>query len=103
MGKKFDPINDIINIGYKPEERGLYKKMRSASKLYIVAQLKSLASQTGDGKNKEWFVKLESKLVNKKVEDCQRDVAKLQFGENHVLHEPKLIIPWMSHSVAWIL
>ena len=41
-GKKFDPINDIINIGYMPEERGLYKKMKIGEQALYLAQLKGL-------------------------------------------------------------
>ena len=39
-GKKFDPMNDIRNIGYMPEERGLYKKMKIGEQALYLAQLK---------------------------------------------------------------
>jgi len=42
-GKKFDPLNDIANIGYMPEERGLYKKMKIGEQALYLAQLKGLS------------------------------------------------------------
>src|SRR5215813_3313418 len=42
-GKKFDPQNDIIHIGYMPEERGLYKKMKIGEQALYLAQLKGLS------------------------------------------------------------
>ena len=39
-GKHFDPVNDIVNIGYMPEERGLYKKMKIGEQALYLAQLK---------------------------------------------------------------
>ena len=92
-GKKFDPINDIINIGYMPEERGLYKKMKIGEQALYLAQLKGLDRRQAMEKIKEWFVKLEMQSWwNKKVEDLSKGMSqKLQFVIT-VLHEPKLII-----------
>src|SRR6187455_1687195 len=42
-GKKFDAVNDIYQIGYMPEERGLYKKMRIGEQALYLAQLKGLS------------------------------------------------------------
>ena len=42
-GRKFDPLNDISNIGYMPEERGLYKKMKIGEQTVYLAQLKGLS------------------------------------------------------------
>ena len=42
-GKKFDPLTDIIKIGYMPEERGLYKKMKIGDQAVYLAQLKGLS------------------------------------------------------------
>ena len=42
-GKKFDPLNDIAHIGYMPEERGLYKKMKIGEQAMYLAQLKGLS------------------------------------------------------------
>ena len=41
-GKRFDPVNDVIGIGYMPEERGLYKKMKIGDQAVYLAQLKGL-------------------------------------------------------------
>src|SRR6185369_3570634 len=92
-GKKFDPVNDIINIGYMPEERGLYKKMKIGEQALYLAQLKGLNRAEAMSKIKEWFVKLEMQSWwNKKVEDLSKGMSqKLQFVTT-VLHEPKLII-----------
>src|ERR1043165_9987630 len=92
-GKKFDPVKDIINIGYMPEERGLYKKMKIGEQALYLAQLKGLDRGEAMTKIKEWFVKLEMQSWwNKKVEDLSKGMSqKLQFVTT-VLHEPKLII-----------
>jgi ABC-2 type transport system ATP-binding protein len=92
-GKKFDPVNDIINIGYMPEERGLYKKMKIGEQALYLAQLKGLNRGDAMIKIKEWFVRLEMQSWwNKKVEDLSKGMSqKLQFVTT-VLHEPKLII-----------
>ncbi|MFI5186395.1 MAG: ABC transporter ATP-binding protein [Chitinophagales bacterium] len=92
-GKKFDPVNDTINIGYMPEERGLYKKMKIGEQALYLAQLKGLDRRHAMEKIKEWFVKLEMQSWwNKKVEDLSKGMSqKLQFVTT-VLHEPRLII-----------
>jgi len=92
-GKKFDPINDIIKIGYMPEERGLYKKMKIGEQALYLAQLKGLSKTEALEKIKFWFKRLEMESWwNKKVEDLSKGMSqKLQFVIT-VLHEPKLII-----------
>lgn len=92
-GKKFDPLNDVIHLGYMPEERGLYKKMRIGEQALYLAQLKGLGRSEAMEKIKQWFVKLEMQSWwNKKVEDLSKGMSqKLQFVIT-VLHEPKLII-----------
>jgi ABC-2 type transport system ATP-binding protein len=92
-GRPFDPVNDIVNIGYMPEERGLYKKMKIGEQAVYLAQLKGLSKQDATQKVKEWFVKFEMQTWwNKKVEDLSKGMGqKLQFVTT-VLHEPKLII-----------
>lgn len=92
-GKKFDPLKDIVHIGYMPEERGLYKKMKIGEQALYLAQLKGLSKSEAMAKIKEWFVKLEMQSWwNKKVEDLSKGMSqKLQFVIT-VLHEPKLII-----------
>lgn len=92
-GKKFDPLKDIQHIGYMPEERGLYKKMKIGEQAVYLAQLKGLTKQDAIQKIKEWFTKFEMQTWwNKKVEDLSKGMGqKLQFVTT-VLHEPKLII-----------
>src|SRR5678809_31554 len=92
-GKKFDPINDVVHIGYMPEERGLYKKMKIGEQAVYLAQLKGLKKNEAMTKIKEWFIKFEMQSWwAKKVEDLSKGMSqKLQFVTT-VLHEPKLII-----------
>jgi ABC-2 type transport system ATP-binding protein len=92
-GKHFDPTNDITKIGYMPEERGLYKKMKIGEQAIYLAQLKGLSRNDAMQKLKFWFEKLEMESWwNKKVEDLSKGMGqKLQFVTT-VLHEPKLII-----------
>lgn len=92
-GKAFDPSNDVANIGYMPEERGLYKKMKIGEQAVYLAQLKGLSKSEATKRVKEWFVKFEMQTWwNKKVEDLSKGMSqKLQFVTT-VLHEPRLII-----------
>src|SRR5882672_1355184 len=92
-GKKFDPNNDVVNIGYMPEERGLYKKMKIGEQAVYLAQLKGLSKQVAIEKVKQWFIKFEMQSWwNKKIEDLSKGMGqKLQFVTT-VLHNPKLII-----------
>ena len=92
-GRKFDPLNDSIHIGYMPEERGLYKKMKIGEQALYLARLKGLSKQDAMASIKKWFEKLEMETWwNKKVEDLSKGMSqKLQFVTT-VLHEPKLII-----------
>src|ERR1700704_4412054 len=92
-GKKFDPLSDIAHIGYMPEERGLYKKMKIGEQTIYLARLKGLSRTEATTKIKEWFRKFEMESWwNKKVQDLSKGMSqKLQFVTT-VLHEPKLII-----------
>ena len=92
-GKKFDPLKDIEYIGYMPEERGLYKKMKIGEQTLYLARLKGLSKSDATKKIKEWFGRFEMDgWWNKKVEDLSKGMSqKLQFVTT-VLHEPKLII-----------
>jgi ABC-2 type transport system ATP-binding protein len=92
-GKSFDPQNDFVHIGYMPEERGLYKKMKIGEQAMYLAQLKGLSKSEALEKIKFWFKKFEMESWwNKKVEDLSKGMSqKLQFVTT-VLHEPKLII-----------
>lgn len=92
-GKKFDPLNDILQLGYMPEERGLYKKMKIGEQALYLAQLKGLSEQEAMQSIKHWFTKLDMQSWwNKKVEDLSKGMQqKLQFVTT-VAHNPKLII-----------
>ena len=92
-GKPFNADKDIAYIGYMPEERGLYKKMKIGEQALYLAQLKGLSKSEAMELIKEWFVRLEMQSWwNKKVEDLSKGMSqKLQFVTT-VLHRPKLII-----------
>jgi len=92
-GKKFHPEEDALRIGYMPEERGLYKKMKIGEQAMYLAQLKGLDRADAYEKIKAWFTKFEMQTWwNKKIEDLSKGMGqKLQFVIT-VLHEPKLII-----------
>src|SRR5919206_4294784 len=68
-GKPFEPLKDVEQIGYMPEERGLYKKMKIGEQALYLAQLKGLSKSEAMQMIKEWFIKLEMQSWwNKKVE-----------------------------------
>jgi len=92
-GKKFNPVDDIAKIGYMPEERGLYKKMKIGEQALYLAMLKGMSKRDAMKKIKEWFVKFEMESWwNKKVNDLSKGMGqKLQFVTT-VLHDPKLLI-----------
>jgi len=92
FGEKLRP-NHIEIIGYLPEERGLYKKMKVGDQLLYLAQLKGLSRHDAMARIKVWLEKFEIKdWWHKKVEDLSKGMAqKVQFIST-VLHEPKLII-----------
>jgi ABC-2 type transport system ATP-binding protein len=91
--QKFDPLADIVHIGYMPEERGLYKKMKIGEQALYLARLKGLSRSEAMQKIKYWFTRLGMESWwNKKVEDLSKGMSqKLQFVTT-VLHEPQLII-----------
>jgi ABC-2 type transport system ATP-binding protein len=92
-GKPFDAVNDGLGIGYMPEERGLYKKMKIGEQALYLAQLKGMSKSEAMEAIKHWFIKLDMQSWwNKKVEDLSKGMSqKLQFVTT-VLHHPKLII-----------
>jgi ABC-2 type transport system ATP-binding protein len=92
-GRPFAPQQDSIRIGYMPEERGLYKKMKIGEQAVYLAQLKGMSKSDATRKVKEWFVRFEMQTWwTKKVEDLSKGMSqKLQFVTT-VLHEPSLII-----------
>ena len=83
----------IHSIGYLPEERGLYKKMKVGEQVLYLAQLKGLSKKDAKQKLNYWFEKLGAEnWWNKKVEDLSKGMAqKIQFITT-VLHEPKVLI-----------
>ena len=84
---------DVVNIGYLPEERGLYKKMRVGEQALFFAKLKGLKSKEAVAELKKWFERFGiMDWWNKKVEELSKGMAqKVQFIVT-VLHRPKLLI-----------
>ncbi len=84
---------DVHNIGYLPEERGLYKKMKVGEQALYLAQLKGLSHAEAMRRLKYWFKKLEiTGWWDKKVEELSKGMQqKVQFVTT-VLHEPQLLI-----------
>lgn len=91
-GKEIAP-EDVVKIGYLPEERGLYKKMRVGEQAIYFAMLKGLSKRDATKKIKEWFIRFEIQgWWDKRVEELSKGMAqKIQFIVT-VLHEPKLLI-----------
>src|SRR5580698_8568945 len=59
QGRPFAALKDSIHIGYMPEERGLYKKMKIGEQAIYLAQLKGMSRGDATRKVKEWFVRFE--------------------------------------------
>lgn len=91
-GERLNPSH-IKRIGYLPEERGLYKKMKVGEQLLYLAQLKGLSEKQAMEKLKTWFIKFDIKTWwTKNVEDLSKGMQqKVQFVAT-VMHEPDLII-----------
>lgn len=84
---------DIVKIGYLPEERGLYKKMKVGEQALYLARLKGLSKAEADKRLRQWFIKMEMvPWWDKKVEELSKGMQqKVQFIVT-VLHNPKLLI-----------
>ena len=84
---------DVARMGYLPEERGLYKKMKVGEQAVYLARLKGMTKADATTKLKEWFDRWEiNGWWNKKVEELSKGMAqKVQFITT-VLHGPKLLI-----------
>ena len=84
---------DVRRIGYLPEERGLYKKMKVGEQALYFAQLKGLSKREATLRLKRWFEKFGiAGWWDKKVEELSKGMAqKVQFIVT-VLHEPELLI-----------
>jgi ABC-2 type transport system ATP-binding protein len=91
-GKRITPV-DIQHIGYLPEERGLYKKMKVGEQALYLTQLKGMTKHDALKALKYWFEKFEMQTWwGKKVEELSKGMAqKVQFITT-ILHEPKLLI-----------
>ena len=85
--------DDVQHIGYLPEERGLYKKMKVGEQALFFARLKGLSKSEATARLKKWFERFEiTGWWDKKVEELSKGMAqKVQFIVT-VLHEPKLLI-----------
>ncbi len=86
-------LSDVAKIGYLPEERGLYKKMKVGEQALYLARLKGLTRQDAMKRLKYWFEKFEiTGWWNKKVEELSKGMQqKVQFITT-VVHDPKLLI-----------
>jgi ABC-2 type transport system ATP-binding protein len=91
-GQKLSP-EDIRKIGYLPEERGLYKKMKVWDQLIYFSRLKGLSENEAKTQIKSWLEKLEiASWRDKKIEDLSKGMAqKIQFIAT-VVHRPSLLI-----------
>lgn len=91
-GERLRPEH-IRQMGYLPEERGLYKKMKVGEQLHYLAQLKGLSKAEATSRIKHWIDKMEVRSwLGKNIEDLSKGMQqKIQFIAT-VLHQPKLII-----------
>ena len=91
-GKRMLPA-DVEHIGYLPEERGLYKKMKVGDQALYLARLRGMTKQEALKALKYWFERFEiQEWWNKKVEELSKGMAqKVQFITT-ILHDPKLLI-----------
>ena len=84
---------DVAHIGYLPEERGLYRKMKVGDQAMYLAQLRGMSSREAAYELKQWFVRFGIQdWWNKKVEELSKGMAqKVQFITT-VVHKPSLMI-----------
>jgi len=85
--------NDVFRIGYLPEERGLYKKMKIGDQAMYLAKLKGMSHAQALSSLKSWFVRFGIQAWwNKKITELSKGMAqKVQFVTT-VMHDPKLLI-----------
>jgi ABC-2 type transport system ATP-binding protein len=85
--------NDIYNIGYMPEERGLYKKMKVGEQAMYLAQLRGMSKKQAHHELMVWFKRFDiMDLYNRKVEELSKGMQqKVQFIST-VIHDPDLLI-----------
>jgi ABC-2 type transport system ATP-binding protein len=92
FGEKIQP-NHIKDIGYLPEERGLYKKMKVMEQALYFAQLKGMSKQNAKMKLNELFEKFEIRSwSDKKVEELSKGMQQLVQFVTTIAHSPKLLI-----------
>ena len=91
-GRQMQPA-DVARIGYLPEERGLYKKMKVGEQAVFFARLKGLSRREAVARLKQWFIRFGiQEWWDKKVEELSKGMAqKVQFIVT-ILHEPELLI-----------
>lgn len=91
-GKPLQPKH-IERIGYLPEERGLYKKMKVSEQAIYLAQLKGIERQEAERRLRQWFEKFQiSEWWNKTVEELSKGMQqKIQFITT-VIHQPDILI-----------
>lgn len=92
MGRRFH-ANDVHHIGYLPEERGLYRKMKVGEQALYFARLKGMSKADAMSRLKYWFTKFEIQAWwNKKVEELSKGMQqKVQFITT-IIHQPRLLI-----------
>lgn len=90
---KVSTQSDIYNIGYLPEERGLYKKMKVGEHAIFLAELKGLSSKEAKSQINQWFEKFDiSSWKDRKIEELSKGMQqKVQFITT-VIHNPDLLI-----------
>ncbi len=93
LNGKESTADDIFNIGYLPEERGLYKKMKVGEHIIFLARLRGLSVEEARQKTEYWLNKFNiASWENKKVEELSKGMQqKIQFIAT-VIHEPDLYI-----------
>ena len=91
-GKPLAP-SDVMHMGYLPEERGLYKKMKVLSHIVYLGRLKGMSKNDAHRAAMEWLERMDlAEWANKKVEALSKGMAqKVQFIAT-VVHNPKLLI-----------
>ncbi|MDU1891535.1 MAG: ATP-binding cassette domain-containing protein [Dysgonomonas sp.] len=93
LNGKESEADDVFNIGYLPEERGLYKKMKVGEHILFLARLRGLSTEQAKAKTKFWLKKFDiESWEDKKVEELSKGMQqKIQFIAT-VIHEPDLYI-----------
>ncbi|MDR2948257.1 MAG: ATP-binding cassette domain-containing protein [Prevotella sp.] len=93
LNGKESTAEDVFNIGYLPEERGLYKKMKIGEHIIFLAKLRGLSNEEAHQKTQYWLKKFDIlSWENKKVEELSKGMQqKIQFIAT-VIHEPDLYI-----------